>query len=338
MRTTHAQPDGRREPGRHGVDLSVVIPAYGAENLGRCLRAVKRELEAVEGCVRAEIIVRDDAHPEGLPEELLARHPDVRFLFGEENLGFPGNANLAVEAARGRLLCLLNTDMYVDPGYFDDCLRAFEDPRVFAVCGRINEASGKNDGYKELVFDGSEVVLNTVTNDDPLSHRAAYVPYANGGGSFFRRSTFVELGGFDPVFAPYYWEDTDLGYRAWKRGYRILYDPRRSLVHDHQQTIGKHGSKTVRRIFRRNGRLFIWRNITALPLPRLIWKTTFKSAFRALMQLRLRQVWRLLSELRALPAVVQTRRTAYRRDRCSDRELARLWTEVPVRGRRPDAR
>ena len=42
--------------------------------------------------------------------------------------------------------------------------------------------------------------------------------YGGGGSCAFDRQKLLELGGFDPLFAPFYLEDTDLSYLAWKRG------------------------------------------------------------------------------------------------------------------------
>ena len=50
---------------------------------------------------------------------------------------------------------------------------------------------------------------------------------------------FLELGGFDALLAPFYLEDTDLGYLAWKRGWKVLYQPRSVVYHEHRGTIGK---------------------------------------------------------------------------------------------------
>ena len=54
-----------------------------------------------------------------------------------------------------------------------------------------------------------------------------------------RRECWRQLGGFDPLLEPFYLEDTDLGYMAWKRGWKVLYQPRSVVYHEHRGTIGK---------------------------------------------------------------------------------------------------
>ena len=63
--------------------------------------------------------------------------------------------------------------------------------------------------------------------------------YGGGGSCAFDRAKFLELGGFDELLAPFYLEDTDLGYMAWKRGWKVLYHPRSVVWHEHRGTIGK---------------------------------------------------------------------------------------------------
>ena len=91
--------------------------------------------------------------------------------------------------------------------------------------------------------------------------------YGGGGTCAFDRAKFLELGGFDPLLEPFYLEDTDLGFMAWKRGWKVLYQPAqrglststaapsaRRLPQDHIQAVLK-----------KNFVLFCWKNIHEWP-------------------------------------------------------------------------
>ncbi len=86
--------------------------------------------------------------------------------------------------------------------------------------------------------------------------------YPGGGSSAFDRAKFLELGGFDSLFHPFYYEDTDLGFRAWKRGWKVLYEPRSIVHHEHRGTIGKKFSPDyIEKVVRGNSLLYCWKNI-----------------------------------------------------------------------------
>ena len=77
--------------------------------------------------------------------------------------------------------------------------------------------------------------------------------YGGGGSCAFDRRKFLELGGFDELLAPFYLEDTDLGYMAWKRGWKVLYEPRSMVYHEHRGTIGKtFHERTDRSVLKKN--------------------------------------------------------------------------------------
>jgi len=86
--------------------------------------------------------------------------------------------------------------------------------------------------------------------------------WADGGASAFRKDFYLKIGGFDQLYNPFYWEDTDLGYRAWKAGYQIEFEPRAILVHDFESgAIAKHYTKEqVKIISQRNQFVFVWKN------------------------------------------------------------------------------
>lgn len=309
--------------------LSVVVPVLGElDRLARCLAALRRATAPLaEG--EAEILVADDGTRGGIPDALRAEHPEVRWLDPADGapLGFGGNANRGARAAQGRILCLLNSDMYVSADFFRGYAPVFdENEALFAVCARIREPGDVNAGLKSCTISAGRALMRFARDEEAASDASAPVPYANGGGSLFRRDRFLALGGFDPVFHPYYWEDTDLGYRAWRRGWEIRYDPARCLTHDHQGTIGREERRRVSRVKARNERLFLWRNLNDRSLATLVLRGALRDALTDLLRLRLRRVGWTLADLALLPQVARSR-AAERRDAVrSDAEIAALWS------------
>ena len=88
--------------------------------------------------------------------------------------------------------------------------------------------------------------------------------WISGGSGVFRREMWMKLKGMDEVlFPPFYWEDVDLSYRALKRGWRLLWEPKAAVEHEHESTNKIFNKKYKSRIQERNQLLFIWKNITS---------------------------------------------------------------------------
>src|SRR5262249_44416861 len=82
--------------------------------------------------------------------------------------------------------------------------------------------------------------------------------FPTGGSSMFHRARYLELGGFDPLFAPFYFEDVELSYRGWKRGYSVAYQPHGVVRHRFSSTIAPLAGTFVERISHRNRLIFHW--------------------------------------------------------------------------------
>ena len=85
---------------------------------------------------------------------------------------------------------------------------------------------------------------------------------ANLGCCFLaRRSVLIELGGYNEIYSPFMWEDTDLGYRMGKKA-KICYEPGAVAYHKTASTIPRAaGRARVRYVSTRNKFLFFWLNI-----------------------------------------------------------------------------
>jgi GT2 family glycosyltransferase len=245
---------------------SVVIPNWnGRDLLERYLPSI---VEALAGNADNEIIVVDNGSSDGSVAMLQERFPSVRVLALDRNLGFGGGSNAGFRAAKNDIVVLLNSDMRVQPDFLAPLLAGFTDEQVFAVSCQIffsdpeklREETGLTQGWWE---NGG---LRVRHRDDPAITDVYPCFYGGGGSCAFDRRKFLELGGFDEILRPFYLEDTDLGFMAWKRDWKVLYQPRSVVYHEHRGTIGKKFSQSqIDLVLKKNFILFCWKNIHEWP-------------------------------------------------------------------------
>ncbi len=241
---------------------SLVIPNWnGKELLERFLPSWEA---AIAGHPGSEIVIVDNGSSDGSADWIRANYPAVKLLALPENLGFGGGSNAGFRAAKNDIVVLLNSDMRVEPDFLAPLLAGFTDETVFAVSCQIflgdkakrREETGLTEGWWQ---DGG---LRVSHREDPAIDRLFPCFYGGGGSCAFDRRKFLELGGFDELLAPFYLEDTDLGFLAWKRGWKALYQPASVVHHEHRGTIGKRfSSGYIQSVLRKNFLLFCWKNI-----------------------------------------------------------------------------
>ncbi len=198
------------------------------------------------------------------PSFCASAFPRCDVLALDRNLGFGGGSNAGFRAAKNDIVVLLNSDMRVERDFLQPLLDGFFDDRVFAVAcqiffsdpNKLREETGLTQWWWE---NGSVRVRH---RDDPVIQQLYPCAYGGGGSCAFDRRKFLELGGFDELLAPFYMEDTDVGYLAWKRGWKVLYEPRSVVYHEHRGTIGKRFSAAhIDLVLKKNFALFCWKNI-----------------------------------------------------------------------------
>jgi GT2 family glycosyltransferase/glycosyltransferase involved in cell wall biosynthesis len=295
---------------------SIIIPNWnGRELLEQCLPSVVGAVRSDRG--DHEIIVVDNHSTDDSVRFLKANYPEVKVLELDMNRGFAGGCNAGAAESQSAIIVFLNNDMIVDRGFLRHLLDGFDDEAVFAVSSQIyfwdaekrREETGQTRGFLKLGF------LQVVHDEPPPpcpplagGSRGGIRPvlYAGGGSSAFDKDKFLALGGFDELYQPFYWEDTDISYRAWKRGWKVLYEPRSMVHHKHRGTIGKtYDVDFTHKAINRNQFLFLWKNLTDLSLfllhpfvllGRLVWNYgqgnfTYLAAFGSAVG-QLGEVWR----------------------------------------------
>jgi len=202
--------------------LSIIINTYERpEALARCVEAVALQPDAMP----YELIAVDDGGGSDL--EALARRWRGRLDFQLLRVAHQGRAaarNRGVEAARGERLLFLGDDVLAAPG----CLarhRACADPLLALVGPYPLRALAGSPPFRRWVEPNPQHKIK-----DPQN--AGFWFFATGNLSLCR-ATFLELGGFDPRFEVYGWEDIDLGLRFERAGGRLIFDPQARAEHDH---------------------------------------------------------------------------------------------------------
>jgi len=303
--------------------VSIVIPTYnGRDLLERHLPSVLAAAATVGG----EVVVVDDGSRDGTVEYLRARFPTVTVVAAPENRGFSATMNRGVGAASGEIVVCVNNDVEVPPDFLLPLLRHFDDHDCFAVASRMEVVS---DGRDESLIRGSFRLgfLQTYRTDAPPAGLVGPVPvlYAVGAAVAYSREKFQALGGFDLLFSPFNGEDLDISYRAWKRGWRVLWEPASVVRHDHRATIGRfYSAEFIRQTQVRARLIFAWKNVTD---PWLLGAHVLCLGPRTLARVARgeRYFWRALrSCLGDLPAIRAARRRQRVHARRSDREVFAL--------------
>lgn len=215
-----------------------------------------------------EMIVVDNGSADGTVQWLSEQHPWVRIVALPENRFFVRGNLAGVEVATRDVLVFLNNDMEVRPGFLGPLLDGLRDPRVFAVAAEVffrdqdrrREETGRTRGE---IRHGWLKLAHVLPTRDERDLDFAPTLWAGGGSAAFDRRMYLALGGFDTLYDPFYMEDMGLSYQAWRRGWRVLFTARSTVVHEHRGTSRKvFGDESIDNVIRRNQHLFLWRSVT----------------------------------------------------------------------------
>ncbi len=237
------------------MSVSIVISNFNGEkllkkNLPYVLKTMEHKANKIQ-----EIIIVDDASEDDSVKLIKRKFPEVKLFKHKVNRGFSAVVNTGARSASGKYIALINNDVAPEIDFLEHTLPHFKKKKVFAVS--FHEIGY---GWAKGKFEDGFVGFEPGKESDRV-HESFWV---NGGSGIFRRDVWMKLGGMDEeLLSPFYWEDIDLSYRAAKRGYKLLWEPKAKVHHKHGTTMKTIPRRYVARIKERNQLLFMWKNITS---------------------------------------------------------------------------
>lgn len=254
------------------MKISIVIPNYNGEEL------LKKNIGTVyESAVfhitknskdTIEIMYVDDCSTDNSTNfirDFIQKHKDEKILFklfsNPKNVGFSSTVNNGVKHSVGDIVVLLNSDVSPDKNFIEPLIVLFKDPNIFAV------------GCLEKSFENGKILLRGrgigKWQRGFLVHARGEVDKSNtlwvsAGSGAYNKKIWNELGGLDPLFNPFYYEDIDISYRALKAGYDVLFQTKSIVTHEHEKgaIAAKFSSSQIQTIAFRNQIIFAWLNAT----------------------------------------------------------------------------
>jgi len=242
--------------------VEIIILNYnGGALLLECLPSLMAAARKSGHDVR--IVLLDNLSTDGSAEKAVHLHPEITLVHARENL-ILCSYNDYLKQSSCDIAVLLNNDIRVEEDFVDPLVTRFEeDPELFMVTPKCLSYDGSRyEGgitqfrikygifWASSRYPGHEKDMNQV-----------HPTMAAGYGAFQRRK-FLELGGYDDLYLPGRLEDSDLCFRAWKRGWKLLYEPHSVVYHKGGVAFHKRfGESGTLRINHRNSFLFFWKNI-----------------------------------------------------------------------------
>ncbi|MBI5045149.1 MAG: glycosyltransferase [Candidatus Levybacteria bacterium] len=251
------------------MKISIVVPNYNGVKL------IKENLPLVVSSLvyfrnktnhNVELVVVDDASSDESVEFLnyfqnRTKAIDVIIEVNKINKGFSPTVNIGVKKSTGDIVVLLNSDVIPSEDFLIPLVKHFSNENIFAAAC-----------MDKSIEDGKTVLRGRGVGhwkNGFLAHKMGDLEkkntlWASGGSSAFSKKIWNKIGGLCELYAPYYWEDIDLSYRALKCGFEVVFEKESIVIHKHEEgSIKKSQSKQkVNKIVNRNQHIFTLLNAT----------------------------------------------------------------------------
>jgi GT2 family glycosyltransferase len=189
-----------------------------------------------------EIVVVDNASKDGtlnVIEEVIKNYKaKVKVIKNPRNYGISRGSNIGVSHSSGKYLAFLDSDAFPDPNWLFQPIELMErDPSIGAVQAKVLRAGLPDDQVKIIDCAGILMDLGLYTyrrgsmeEDKGQYDKVDEIFCPMHTGAIIRTKAFLEVGGFDEIFSVG-GHEADLGWRLWRKGYRVVFAPDSVVYH-----------------------------------------------------------------------------------------------------------
>lgn len=229
--------------------MSITIVNYNQKYFPRlCLEALKKSMTDFE----FEVIVCDNNSRDESLDFLkkAASSGEIKLVEPGKNLGYGAGHNFAAREAKGKYICILNTDITVEQDTLQklvDFLETHGDtgmvgPKLIYHDGVVQQSCRRHFCLFDLFIKRSFLKYiqpfkrrykKYVMSDFDHGHTQE-VDLITGAFMVMPRDLFEKIGGFDERYFMFM-EDFDLCRKVHGAGYKVFYYPETSAVHYHKR-------------------------------------------------------------------------------------------------------
>ena len=220
------------------MKVSVVILNWNTKDyLRQFLPGVIASTMGLDG----EVVVADSASTDGSQEMMTSLFPGVRLIALEQNFGFTGGYNRALEQIDAEYAVLLNSDVEVPKGWLEPLVAWMDAHPDCAACGPKLHSYADRDRFEYAGAAGGRIdrfgypfcrgrVLSRLEVDRGQYDAPADVLWITGACLMVRMSVWRELGGLDSRFFAHM-EEIDLCWRMQLSGWKVTVVPASTVWH-----------------------------------------------------------------------------------------------------------
>ncbi len=233
------------------MTVTVAIPTLRAgPELAECLASLERQ-----NYRDFQVFVVDNSG-RGLARQVTDRYAGVEVIENERNIGYGAAINQVWKRCDSPLIAALNDDAVAGSNWLSALAEAaHRNPEAGMFASQVRLA-----GSADLDSAGMLVAADATSKQRGQRQPAARfseeeeVLLPSGSAALYRRRMLDETGGFDEAFF-LFCEDTDLGLRARRAGWRCLYVPSAIVEHYYSKSAGE--ASALKAYYVERNRLFV---------------------------------------------------------------------------------